>query len=535
MALDAFFPTVVIGGGVAGFRAALEAARSGRVLIVTKDSIRESNTAYAQGGVAAALGRDDSADFHRDDTLATGVGLCDPAAVEAVVREAPARIAEMLEWGGRFDRDGEDLHLGREGGHSRRRILHAHGDATGREFVRALLGAVRSEPAITLWEHGFAVDLLLEEGRCAGVLVLRDGRSVAVGAGSTILCTGGAGQIYRETTNPPIATGDGIAMAYRAGAEIADMEFVQFHPTTLYVAGSGRHLITEAVRGEGAHLVDERGERYLFQYHPDGELAPRDIVSRATVQHLASTDSACVFLDLRHMDRVAERFPGLGQTCALYNLDIRRDLVPVHPSAHYMVGGVAADLDGRTSIEGLYAAGEVAASGLHGANRLASNSLIEGLVFGRRAGLHAAGSSRPVPKRAASPKRPRSLPSTVINVEDMRNSIQALMWRWVGIARHGSDLARAGGRLSTWMSYVEQVDFQQPGGLAMENSLTVAWLVARAAEWRRESRGTHFRADFPEQDDVRFRVHSCLFAGGEVFAKPLVGTGVRSQQTSQEG
>lgn len=521
--LDRWVPTLVLGGGVAGFRAALEAVRFGPVLIVTKEQLSESNTAYAQGGVAAVFGSDDSLESHVEDTLATGQGLCREEAVQVVVREGPDRISELLDWGGRFDRDGDKLQLGREGGHSHRRIIHAQGDATGKEFVRTLTECVRRNPDITLLEHTFAVGLLIDEGRCVGAKVLLDGEVLLIGAGATILCTGGAGQIYRETTNPEIATGDGVAMAYRAGAVVADMEFFQFHPTSLYIAGAARHLITEAVRGEGAHLVDNRGDRFLFRFHTDGELAPRDIVSRAVVTHLGRTGESCVYLDMRHLGpSIADRFPGLNHICRLYNLDIRRHLIPVHPSAHYMMGGVETDLQARTSIEGLYAAGEVASSGLHGANRLASNSLLEGLVFGRRAG-EAAGASAKVPTTTVPlPEETRSLPATILNVGDMKNSIRSAMWKWAGIVRHGEDLERALGQLRSWQAYVQQVNFDRGDGFAMENMLEVAILVVNGALWRRESRGAHFRGDYPERDEKLFGVSLRQRIGESLIDKPLV-------------
>jgi L-aspartate oxidase len=517
--------TLVIGGGVAGYRAAIEAARHGTVLVVTKDTLRESNSDYAQGGVAAVLSDDDSLAAHRDDTLSVGKGLCERAAVELVVAEGPDRIHELMDWGGAFDTREGHLDLGLEGGHSHRRVVHARGDATGMEVMKTLVRRVREDERTAVWEFAFAVDLLVDGGRCVGALVMRDRREAhLVRARSTILATGGSGRVYRETTNPEIATGDGLAMAFRAGARVRDVEFVQFHPTTLYVAGSARHLITEAVRGEGGRLVDEKGERFAFQYHPAGELAPRDIVSRAIVGHLAATGASCVYLDLTHLgDRVATRFPGITRVCALYNIDARRDRIPVLPSAHYQVGGVEADLDGRTSVGGLYAAGEVASSGLHGANRLASNSLLEGLVFGRRAGLHAAtagGSTQPC---GAFPARTHSLPGSVIHVPDMVNSIRSLMWKSAGIIRRPEALRRAEASLAGWMSYVDECEFKDPRSFELVNLLTTSLLIVSAALWREESRGTHFRADVPETDDARWRVHSIQTGGGGIRAEAVAG------------
>jgi L-aspartate oxidase len=515
---------LVIGGGVAGYRAAIEASRSARVLVVTKDTLRESNTDYAQGGVAAVLSEDDTLAAHRDDTVSAGKGLCERAAVELVVSEGPERVRELMDWGGAFDAREGQLDLGLEGGHSRRRVVHAHGDATGLEVMKTLLRRVRESPGIETWEFSFAIDLLVADGRCAGALVMRDRKDFhLVLARSTILATGGSGRVYRETTNPEIATGDGLAMAFRAGARVRDPEFVQFHPTTLYVAGSARHLITEAVRGEGGRLVDEKGERFAFQYHPDGELAPRDVVSRAIVSHLMATKASCVYLDLTHLgERAVRRFPGITRVCALYNIDVRKNRVPVLPSAHYQVGGVEADLDGRASLPGLYAAGEVASSGLHGANRLASNSLLEGLVFGQRAGAHAAAHAPArVMKFAEFPVRAHSLPGSVIHVPDLVNSVRSLMWKSAGIIRRPESLESALRSLSGWNAYVEECDFRDARSFELVNLLTSALLIVTAALWRRESRGTHFRADVPETDDREWRVHSIQRQGAAILAEPV--------------
>ncbi len=516
---------MVIGGGVAGYRAAIEAARSGTVLVVTKDSFRESNSDYAQGGVAAVLGDDDSLAAHRDDTLAVGQGLCERSAVELVVAEGPELIRELIDWGGQFDSAGGRLDLTLEGGHSRRRVVHARGDATGQEVQTTLLRTVRANPRISIWEYSFAVDVVIDGGECLGAVVLREKRDAyAVFAKATILATGGSGRLYRETTNPEIATADGLGIAYRAGATIRDIEFIQFHPTTLYVAGAARHLITEAVRGEGGRLVDEHGERFAFNYHPSGELAPRDVVSRAIVSHLAATKQSCVYLDLRHLgDRVSTRFPGITKVCAVYNIDVRRDLIPVLPSAHYQVGGVVAGVNGETSVPGLFAAGEVASSGLHGANRLASNSLLEGLVFGRRAGATAGSTDRPLRKLAQLRGAQFSLPGSVIHVPDMVNSIRSLMWKAAGITRRHDGLEKALKTLTAWNDYVEHCEFQDGRGFELVNLLTGAILVVTAALWRLESRGTHYRADFPETVDSTFRVHSIQQQGEPLRAQPVTG------------
>src|SRR3954462_2735940 len=377
---------LVIGGGVAGLRAAIAAAETGaEVLVLAKDTIEQSNTWYAQGGIAAVLQPLDSVEAHVRDTEIVGVGLCDEKAVRMVVEEGPKRVLELLSWGAHFDKkvgNPHDLAFGLEGGHSYARILHAYGDATGKELAQTLINKVRSFETIRIAESSFAIDLITENGRCIGVLALIDGHINVIWSRRTILASGGAGQLYRESTNPKIATADGHAMAYRAGATVADMEMVQFHPTTLYVAGSSRALITEAVRGEGAHLVDKNGYRFMKEYHPDLELAPRDVVSRAIVEQIRKTPFTHVYLDVRHLptQQFRERFPQLGQLVDQFDIDVSKDLIPIHPATHYMIGGVEADKMGRSSIEGLYAIGEASCSGLHGANRLASNSLLEGLA-----------------------------------------------------------------------------------------------------------------------------------------------------------
>src|SRR5215469_4569084 len=390
-----FADVLVIGGGVAGLRAAIAAADQGAdVLVLTKDTIDQSNTWYAQGGIAAVLQPADSYESHADDTEKGGAGLCDHEAVDVVVKEGPQRVLELLEWGANFDKKPGNPHglaFTREGGHSFARILHAYGDATGMELAGTLIRTVKGRDAIRISENSFAIDLLTDEGRCVGVLALVNGLVNAIWAKRTILASGGAGQLYRESTNPRIATADGHAMAYRAGATLQDMEMVQFHPTTLYVAGSSRALITEAVRGEGAYLVDRNGHRFMPDYHEMAELAPRDVVSRAIVEQIRKTHFTHVFLDVRHLPakEFHDRFPQLAKLTEEFEIDTSRELIPVHPAAHYMIGGVDADLEGHSSLKGLYAVGEAGCSGLHGANRLGSNSLLEGLTFGGRAGTDA--------------------------------------------------------------------------------------------------------------------------------------------------
>jgi L-aspartate oxidase len=389
-----FTDCLVIGSGVAGIRAAIEASAFGMVSLVTKLGMFESNTTYAQGGVAVVLEADeeDTPDLHIADTLKVGCGLNDIEAVKTVITEGQTCVKELIGWGAIFDSEAGELDFGREAGHSASRIIHAQGDATGKEIIRALYAHAQKCPNVTFHENYYVIDLLTENNRCLGALVYHDVIGLQIlWAKQTILASGGCGRIFQETTNPEIATGDGIAMAWRAGAVMQDMEMIQFHPTTLYIAGASRALISEAVRGEGAYLVDKNGFRFMPEYHPDAELAPRDVVSRAIISQMEKTGSRFVFLDVRHIpyDTFAKRFPYITQLCESFDIDVSRQLIPVRPSAHYMMGGVKADLQARTNITGLYACGETACSGLHGANRLASNSLLEGLVFGRIAGQNA--------------------------------------------------------------------------------------------------------------------------------------------------
>src|SRR6266498_2920653 len=392
-----FTDVLVIGAGIAGLRAALEVPPNLRVLVVTKDRIQQSNSAYAQGGIAGVLSPEDRFENHIEDTLTAGGGLCDRAIVELVVREAPEQINDLIRFGTHFDEEDGQLALTREGGHSHRRIVHALGDSTGYEVMRAIIERARQTPNVTLWDNTFTIDLLTQERRCAGALVWRPGQGkMLVWAKATILASGGAGMVYRETTNPPVATGDGMAAAYRAGAALRDMEFMQFHPTVLYVAGSSRYLISEAVRGEGAYLRDRHGQRFMVEEDPRAELAPRDVVAQAIFRRMEKTRHPYVYLDLSHLDpaMVRRRFPGIDRVCRGVGLDITRDQIPIRPGAHYMVGGVTVDAVGRTTLPGLWAAGEVTSSGLHGANRLASNSLVEGLVYGTLCGRGAAAAVR---------------------------------------------------------------------------------------------------------------------------------------------
>jgi L-aspartate oxidase len=512
---------LVLGSGVAGGSAALAAAAAGAgpVLVLAKRALEETNTMHAQGGVAAALFKDDSPDRHFADTIAAGAGLCDEAAVRKLVEDGPARVRELISWGAAFDREAGELARTAEGAHSVRRIIHAAGDATGRELQRVLLERLASLPEVSLLHDHFAVDLLHEGGEVFGALAMnaRSGTLLRITASAVVLATGGLGRIYRETTNPEVATGDGVAMALRAGAGVADMEFVQFHPTTLYLAGAPRFLISEAVRGEGAVLLNAKRERFMHRYHPRAELAPRDVVSRSIVTEMAEVGGNCVYLDLTGLpgELIAKRFPSITEICADFGLDIRREPIPVRPSAHYAMGGVRTDLEGRTSVRRLLAAGECACTGVHGANRLASNSLLEGLVFGRAAGLAAreaslAAAGRRFPHRHLS--RSGALRHVPIDVDDLVRSLKSLMWHAVGIFRDGPALEVAEKHLAFWRQYAYHEEARSPAALELQNMLAVAALMVRSALLRTESRGAHQRADFPGTDEAAWHRHTLLTA-----------------------
>ncbi|MBS1798103.1 MAG: L-aspartate oxidase [Acidobacteria bacterium] len=507
MALETDF--IVIGSGVAGLRSAVELAAAGaRVTVLTKDKASESNTEYAQGGVAVVLSDDDNAELHEEDTLVAGAGLCDPEAVETLVTEGTRYIKQLIDWGTEFDREGGRLVFTQEAAHSRRRILHAHGDSTGKEIVRALIARARAEKNIVLMPFANTESLIVRDERCRGVRfldpILRAPRELF--AKAVILCTGGAGQLYQHTTNPSVATGDGMAMAYFAGAEMADMEFVQFHPTALNIEKAPRFLLSEAMRGEGGILRNKYGERFMGNYDERLELAPRDIVSRSIVAEMRRTGTRNVFLDMTALSEefLKERFPKIYETCKMYDLNIAKDLLPVSPASHYCMGGVRTDLHGRSTLAGLYAAGEVTCTGVHGANRLASNSLLEGLVFGARAGAAALADSAGLDlkdfketddeRRAANDEpAPDGLATAV------RKRVKRVMWERVGILRDRDSLTRA-------LREFEQIA-RANLSVSSRNFVTLARLVAAGALWREESRGGHYRLDFPERRED-FRVHS---------------------------
>lgn len=511
-----FADVLIIGGGLAGLRAANALDPRLSALVVTKDAIQQSNSNYAQGGIAGVLDPEDKFEEHIADTLVAGGTLCDEAVVDMVIREAPRRINELIAWGTHFDEKEGHITLGREGGHSRHRIVHALGDMTGKEVMRAVIAHTKQLANVRIWERSFTLDLLTHEGACRGAIVANQhGEKILVWARQTILTTGGAGQIYRESTNPPVATADGHAMAYRAGAEMRDMEFMQFHPTVLYIAGGSRSLITEAIRGEGGRLVDKDGVRFMSAYDPRLELAPRDVVSQAIVSQMEKTRHPCVYLDVTHLDAtfVKQRFPGIAAACQQFGIDITKDRIPVRPGAHYMIGGVKVDLVGRTSISRLWAAGEVTSTGLHGANRLASNSLLEGLVYGAHAGEGASNAALELlateDLHSVPPlENPASAPSAEpLDLVDIRNSLKALMWRATGVRRTKNLLEEALATVDQWRRYVLVRQFEDTAGWELQNMLAVSRIMIEAALAREESRGVHLRTDFPKMDDAQWNRH----------------------------
>ena len=510
---------VVVGSGSAGLSAALAAADAGaEVVLLSKATLNESNTTYAQGGVAAVLNEPlhedgDSIAAHVSDTMTAGADMCDEAAVKDIIAGGNDVIEFLQQHHCAFDKNSDgQVALTREGGHSFRRILHANGDATGKEIVRSLSEAVEAHEHITILNGCYVLDLLDHNGTVVGVIYSRKGVRSAVVAKTTILATGGCGRVFRETSNPAIATGDGLAMAYRAGAHLCDMEFVQFHPTTLYIAGKPRYLITEAMRGEGAHLVNHRGERFMPEYHDLAELAPRDVVSRAIIKEISRTNFPHVWLDATHLpnDFVRERFPTIAETCQRLDIDITKDWIPVHPSAHYHCGGIISDTHGRSNLPGLLVAGEVACTGLHGANRLASNSILESLVMGLRAGRIAADSERPY-ERLRIQAEPPGHELEDIDISDMVRSARALLWRNAGIERSLDGLQTAINSLNFWLKHQVHGLFRDQQGWELQNILVVGNIIAHAALERRCSVGTHLREDSEGHIDY---THNCFVKPG---------------------
>ena len=514
---------LVVGSGVAGVRAAIELSQSGSVLVLAKSDLSESATAYAQGGIAVALSDEDEIGLHEQDTINAGDGLCNPESVALLVEEGPRYITQLIEWGTEFDRSGTKLSFTREAAHSRSRILHAHGDSTGREISRALLARARTIPHLHLRAHAFTTELIVEQGRAAGVRFIDENDSSLheIRAGATLLATGGLGQLYRETTNPEVATGDGLAIAYDAGVLLSDMEFVQFHPTALAIKGAPRFLLSEALRGEGGILRNIHLERFMKRYHEAQELAPRDVVARAIVSEMHRTNSQHVYLDMttKSKEFLEKRFPRIYETCLSYGLDLCCDVAPVSPAAHFMMGGVKTDLWGRTSMPGLYAAGETAATGVHGANRLASNSLLEGLVFGARAG-DAMMKDSPVTKKSQgtlpgtpAPKTWNATPESSAAKKskppaEALQKLRELMWNYVGIMRSGKELKHAIDTLATME--IPQSPKNDRGDHELKNLHAIGSLMARSALAREESRGSHYRSDFPYRDDDDFQKHSVI-------------------------
>jgi L-aspartate oxidase len=520
------FDFLIIGSGVAGLSCAIELAPHGSVAVVTKEILGEGSTQWAQGGIAAVLAPEplDSLALHENDTLEAGAGLCDRDAVEVLVREGPLRVRQLIARGAHFDTEPAtgQLKLTKEAAHSANRIIHAGGDATGREVQRSLSASALQSVGVAIHEHTLTVDLLIAEGRCVGVLALdTQTNEVKIFRGAaTILATGGLGGIYKVTTNPPLLTGDGMAMAWRAGANLMDMEFVQFHPTAFAKGPQHpRFLISEAVRGEGGVLVNQRGERFMPRYHPDAELAPRDVVARAIATEMLSTRSEFVLLDLtmKTAAEIAARFPKIYSTCVAYGVDPAKEPIPVSPAEHYMMGGVQTDLDGQTNIPGLLACGECACTGVHGANRLASNSMLEGLVFGIRT-VEAA--IRLKEHRTFHPPVARASELPTSNQPETRNPkpetlatakqrVRELMWQHVGLVRNAQGLSTA---LATLNELFREFGNPQVERDAVElaNMINTGWLVTRAALERTESRGAHFRTDFPDLDNAHWHCHLLL-------------------------
>lgn len=510
-------PVLVIGSGITGLTIALELAEGGRaVRLVCKGPLSEGNTRYAQGGMAVALSSEDSPRSHLEDTLVAGAGLCEEAAVRVLTEEAPARYRDLVARGVDWDQEGGSVALTLEGAHRHRRVVHAKGDATGSEIERALVAQVRAHAGIAVDENAFVVDLRVAGDRCVGAWIAHGDGLEAAEAAAVVLAAGGCGRVYQHTTNPAVATGDGVAMAHRAGAAIRDVEFIQFHPTALYLPGKPTFLISEAVRGEGAILRNMAGEAFMADVHPMLDLAPRDVVARAIARQMAADGTDHVWLDLSHLapELVAHRFPTISRVCAENGICLPLDRIPVAPAAHYFCGGVATDLEGRTTLAGLYAAGEVAWTGVHGANRLASNSLLECVVFGHRLAAAILAVADPADQRPGRVteshgsdwwrEAPDGPPAEAVNWESLREELPRFVWESAGLMRDEDRLSRAVPQLESWLAAIEPVHLATRADRRLgelRNMLTVSWLIAKAARWRQESRGCHFRLDHPEAID----------------------------------
>ncbi len=506
---------LIIGGGIAGLFTALKAVEYGNVTVLVKKTIENSNTGLAQGGIAAAVHEADSPFLHLEDTLEAGAGLCDIEAVDVLVREGPKRVRELIDIGARFDMKDGNPSLTREGAHSKARILHA-ADATGEAIRIALVKKCEDHPDIDIVEDHFLVDILtnVEQTECYGALVYdaKSGENMIWLARATIIGTGGAGQLYKNTTNPDVATADGMAACFRAGCRLTDLEFIQFHPTVLFSHEARRFLISEAVRGEGGLIYNTQGERFMANYHPLEELAPRDVVSRALLSEMSRTNSEYVYLDMRSIPNVTKRFPNIYRTCLEKNIDLTRDYVPVSPAAHYTMGGIYTNTYGETGVYGLYSSGEAACTGVHGANRLASNSLLEGIVFGNRIvdRLQEMLYRRPVSieevVRQFDPGWVYGSAREEIIPAEAKALLQEIMWENVGIIRSEAGLKQANAEVERIYSCLAAGD-DRLAYYEIINMLTVAHIIIQAALWRKESRGGHFRSDYSERDDVRWQKH----------------------------
>lgn len=509
---------LVAGSGCAGMMAAIHAARKADVLLVTKGSLKESNTSKAQGGMAVPVGEHDDPGSHINDTIISGKGLCSGETVKEYIQESPQVFEKLLSYGVHFDRDEKKkLLFAQEGGHSRARIVRANGDATGAEISRVLIHELKSQDRIKRLSHTFVVDLLRAGRRITGAVLFdcRKKKLFRVLAKAVVIASGGAGRVFRETSNPVTATGDGLAAALRAGAVLQDMEFMQFHPTTLYIAGSSRLLISETLRGEGGRLIDRHGNRFMSDYSNKMELAPRDVVSRAVIQHLKKYGGTHVFLDLTHLNGefVKKRFPWIYHECLNFKIDISADRIPVHPAAHYTIGGIRTDKNGCTGMEGLFACGEACSNSFHGANRLGSNSLLEAAVGGMKTGETAGAYAQKadIVRGSADIRKDDVLKHTgAIDIRDSLVSLQSEMWRNAGIERNFEGLNTSWGRINFWSGYILGRTFRSPEGWELQNMLQVAKTIVKSAVNRTESRGAHFREDYPETDDGRWKVHTCL-------------------------